>query len=570
MELLQKLQTDQEEGTVSRLRAAWPFWCFVMLMLLSLVFILTDIFPQRDVACRYAPMADAFRDRDFAYAFHPRTGFLHAFTSGVIALLLNCNGFLACKISSLLFMGLGIFPLYGIMRRVYSRSMAEITTFAFVLASQLQRLAWSGLRDSHKSFLILLAGYALILIYQERKSWNGYIWLALAAGLGIVTRGDLMLFMSLILLWGISMEMKLKGFPWRGLSACILSVMLTLPAILLNWYFAGVAVPEIRFAWIFRKTMHRYPGLTDILVLIVLGIILAFLSAWLIYKIYNAGYGKILFWVVTVCVSAALIRRIFLTEFYFEISLLDYIWSIILGFFPVFVFTAVVGIGYRLLQKKWTREETILAAILFGHALLVCLQIIFNDGYFYISPRYLIPAMPLELGWSVLGIMSLWVLLAGWLKKDHPKLVQTLGYAAFIITICGFIIDFYVPLFQFANSKGRRTQTKMHQLISVIRNDYRGPEEFRPEVCPDYYISKRNLAIGYVAYHEKRKIMDITAERIIVSAYLAGGRPARNLKEAQYVVEKYSDKNKIPADWRLLDIIELGKRKYRIWKKKSR
>ena len=76
MELLQKLQTNQEDGTVSRLRAAWPFWCFLLLVLLSLVFILTDIFPQRDVACRYAPMADAFRDRDFTYAFHPRTGFL--------------------------------------------------------------------------------------------------------------------------------------------------------------------------------------------------------------------------------------------------------------------------------------------------------------------------------------------------------------------------------------------------------------------------------------------------------------------------------------------------------------
>ena len=567
MELLQKLQTDQEEGTVSRLRAAWPFWCFLLLIVLSLVFILTDIFPQRDVACRYAPMADAFRDRDFTYAFHPRTGFLHAFTSGVIALLLNCDGFLACKISSLLFMALGIFPLYGIMRRVYSRAMAEITTFAFVLASQLQRLAWSGLRDSHKSFLILLACYALILIYQERKNWIGYLWLALATGLGIVTRGDLVLFMSLILLWGITMEMKLKGFPRRGLSACILSVVLAMPSILLNWYFAGVAVPEIRFARIFRKIMHRYPGLTDMAVLIVLGMVLVFLLAWLIYRIYDAGYGKILFWIGLVCLSAAVIRQFFSADFSLETSPLDYLWAIILGFFPVFVFTAIFGIGYRLLLKKWTREESIMAAVLFGHALLVCLQIIFNDNYLYISSRYLTPAMPLELGWSVLGVMSLWVFLTGWLKKDHPKLVQALGYTAFILTVCGFIIDFYVPLFQFVKIKNRRYRSEMHHLVSVIRNDYKGPAEFRPEVCPDYYISKRNPVIGYVAYHEKKKTMFPTRERIIVSAYLAGGREANNLKEAHYVVEKYSDKNQIPADWRLLDTTKLGKDTYRIWKK---
>ena len=166
MELLQNLQNNQEEQTVSRLRSTWPFWCFAMLIILSQVLILADIFPQRDVACRYAPMADAFRTGDYIYAFHPRTGFLHSFTSGVTAWLLNCNGFLACKISSLLFMALGIFPLYGLMRRVYSRAMAEITTFIFVLASQLHRLAWSGLRDGHKSFLIILAVYALVLIYQ--------------------------------------------------------------------------------------------------------------------------------------------------------------------------------------------------------------------------------------------------------------------------------------------------------------------------------------------------------------------------------------------------------------------
>ena len=61
--------------------------------------------------------------------------------------------------------------------------------------------------------------------------------------------------------------------------------------------------------------------------------------------------------------------------------------------------------------------------------------------------------------------------------------------------------------------------------------------------------------------------MDMTSERIIVSAYLAGGREARNLKEAHYVVEKYTAGNKIPADWRLLDTVKLGKEQYRIWKK---
>ena len=116
-------------------------------------------------------------DGDFIYAFHPRTGFLHTFTAGLFAWIFQCSGFTACKLSSLLFMGLCLFPLYALMKRVFSRTMAELCCFMFVVGSQLQRLAWSGLRDSHKAFLLIAAAYALILIYQERENWKGSLYL---------------------------------------------------------------------------------------------------------------------------------------------------------------------------------------------------------------------------------------------------------------------------------------------------------------------------------------------------------------------------------------------------------
>ena len=76
-------------------------------------------------------------------------------------------------------------------------------------------------------------------------------------------RGDLVLIMTLLFFWGIVLELKLKKIPWRSILGSILALLLALPAIVLNWYLAGVAVPEIRFAWIFRKVMHRYPGISD-------------------------------------------------------------------------------------------------------------------------------------------------------------------------------------------------------------------------------------------------------------------------------------------------------------------
>ena len=331
----QQNRLQAENDNISPWRAAWPFWCFLVFMVLSVLPVLVEILPQRDVAFRYAPMAEAFRDGDFIYAFHPRTGFLHTFTSGIICYLFRCDGFLACKISSLLFMGLGLFPLYAIMRRVYSRFMAEICTFIFVLASQLHRLSWSGLRDSHKTFLILLAACSLILIFQEREKWSGYIWLGIAVGLGIVTRGDLVLIMALLFFWGIVLELKLKKIPWRSILGSILALLLALPAIVLNWYLAGVAVPEIRFAWIFRKVMHRYPGISDSLPLIVVGLLAAFLAAWGIRVLIDAGFGKILCGIFAAGLLILLVRQFFNPEFYLDDPVLIYVASVFKGFFPV-------------------------------------------------------------------------------------------------------------------------------------------------------------------------------------------------------------------------------------------
>lgn len=103
MEMEQQNRHQAENGKISPWRAAWPLWCFLALVVMMLVPVFIDDIPLRDVAFRYAPMAEAFRDGDFTYAFHPRTGFLHTFIAGIIAWVLQCSGFLACKLSSLLF-----------------------------------------------------------------------------------------------------------------------------------------------------------------------------------------------------------------------------------------------------------------------------------------------------------------------------------------------------------------------------------------------------------------------------------------------------------------------------------
>lgn len=557
-----------ENAKISLLRAAWPFWCFAALAALLLVPLIIDVMPQRDVAFRYAPMAEAFRDGDFTYAFHPRTGFLHTFTAGIFAWVFQCSGFMACKFSSLLFMALSVFPLYALMRRVYSLFMAEICTIVFVLASQLQRLGWSGLRDAHKCFLILLAGYALVVIYQQREKWMGYICLGASVGLGIVTRGDLVLLMSLLFFWGIVMELKRKTFPLRSVCGAVLAVILALPAVVLNWYLAGVAVPEIRFAWIFRKLMHRYPGLEDTLPLIALSLVAAFLAAWAVRRIYDLGFGKILGWAAAAVWLFLLIRQCRSEDFYLEVPVRVYLGSILQGFFPVYAITGLVGIGFRLARKQWTREESILATLLFGHAILVCSQIILNDNFLYVSSRYLVPAMPLELGWSVTGILVLWELLTRPVRAGHPKLVQNVGCIAFALAVCGFLFDFYHPVIrEYFSEKGRNYRRQVASIAEAIKNDYRGPAQFRPEVDPGLYIPKLNPAVLYLSRRKNKQVLKPDSGRVTISAYLARGRVTEKLAEADYVVEKYDENNRLPAGLHQLCEVDFGKEKYRIWKK---
>ena len=560
------------ESEVSALRQAWPFWCFLAVVLFSFFPTWLDVLPQRDVAFRYAPMAEAFRDLDFVYAFHPRTGFLHTFTAGIIAWISGCSGFLACKISSLLFMALGVFPLYGLMRRVYSRAMAEICTFVFVLASQLQHLGWSGLRDAHKTFLILLAAWAVLTIYQERKNWLGYLVLGTAAGLGTVTRGDLVLYMLPIFFWGIVMDLKSKSFPWRSLAGSAAALAFSLPAIILNWYIAGVAVPEIRFAWLFRKLLHRYPDLTDTLPLLVLGIAAGFLAAFLVRRLIDAGLGKWLLGAALLALAGLLAWRIGSPEFELEMPVRVYFGAILKGFFPVYAAVAVVGIGVRLVRKEWTAEESILAGLLFGHAVLVCSQIILNDGYLYVSSRYLIPAIPLEFGWSVTGILFLWGVLTSPFRKKYPKLVTWAGCVAFSLTVCGFLFDYYNPLIRkylIVDRKQGELYSALHWISDGIRRDYKGPAEFRPEVDPGLYIPKYNPRILFLKYWEKKKQMRPFFGRVILSAYLARGSVTDNLKEADYIVELYSEKDRLPPGLDLLQKNKIGEQEYRIWKRKN-
>ena len=71
----------------------------------------------------------------------------------------------------------------------------------------------------------------------------------------------------------------------------------------------------------------------------------------------------------------------------------------------------------------------------------------------------------------------------------------------------------------------------------MIRRDYQGPAEFRPEVDPGLYIPKYNPRILFLKYRERKNEMKPFFGRVILSAYLVRGSVTNTLKEADYIVE---------------------------------
>ncbi|MBR1951769.1 MAG: glycosyltransferase family 39 protein, partial [Lentisphaeria bacterium] len=180
--------------------------CFVCcIFVLTILLYLLQIFLRdavlRDVALRYAPMAECFAAGDFRYAFHPRVQSLHPLISGCICYISGCSGFTGVQLSSLLFFGLCVFPLYNLLKTVFDRKVAGWGTLLLPLASQVAAISVSGLRESHKMFALLLITLGVVTVFKERERYRGYLLTGIGCGLAFCIRTDLVL-PSLCLLSG--------------------------------------------------------------------------------------------------------------------------------------------------------------------------------------------------------------------------------------------------------------------------------------------------------------------------------------------------------------------------------
>jgi 4-amino-4-deoxy-L-arabinose transferase-like glycosyltransferase len=409
----------------SIVRTPKPALATILAFLLSLPLIYLLKIPQNDVASRYAPMAEAFAAGQWGFAFHPRVPPLHTVTAGLFAAGLNVNGFTATQLASALFFALGILPFYGLLRKVFSSKAAFTGIFLYLFCAPWLELAYSGLRDSAKGFLLLLAMYGAVSVFQHLGKWNGYLWTAIgSAGLAL-TRGDCLLYALLLLGAIFLMELRQSRtfrFPLRSLIAAALFSLLIAPWLQYQYNTIGYPVTAVQQVSVLKKIESHF------------GITLPFQAPVSSaataqppghkpsdeFAVENTARPPSTEQLTRSPVAS--LPRVALPQIVKEHTLREFLKSLTSGFYPPFAILALPVIFYRIRKKIWTALETLLLTTVLLHAILQVGQIALADRILYVSSRYLISATPLYFGWAALGLNAAYPIACRYLRS--PKRVN--------------------------------------------------------------------------------------------------------------------------------------------------
>ena len=495
---------------------------FAVILVISSI-ILNDI-PCRDVAHRYAPMAESFAQGDWQYAFHPRIQPLQIVSGGVIAWMFRCSGFMALKIASAFWFLGGMFIIWKLFREIYQEKpwIAVSATAFYAIYPYNIIMASEGLRESSKTFILLLAAWGLVKIYQNVKDRLGYILLGIGCSLALICRADMIMTGLFLLFVGLVLECRERKFPGLSMISLIMTGITMILCSLLNYYVCGHAMPDYRFAMIFAKIAKHPAGLVDILLitLVLCSLIYACaVGAALLLRKIHAGIFL-----------AALVVMMILSSIYTAISdrncdIQDFVASIIDGHCHVIGFFCLLVIIYLVRSRKFTGKEFLLCMVVLVNAFFNIVPIQLFHKALYVSDRYLYTAVPLLAGFFVIGIQLFYQYVCdkyGDKKAEYALIICCTGVSiVFIFAAMKPQLNTYTRKNDFNERKG------VFALASAIQNDYHGEKYRTCKRTLKQYSSKK---APYVLFEKD--------EKITAAAYLAGGSNTPNERKPNYFVGK--------------------------------
>ena len=469
-----------------------------------------DSIPQRDIANRYAPMAEAFARGDFLYAFHPRCQMLHTSIAGIIAFCCGCDGYMACKISSFLFFALSAIPLFFLCRRIFGSRIAAGAVLLFAFASPLLSiLAISGLRDAAKMFTLLLIAHALTRIVQERQNiWN-YVYAGAGCGLGVCVRNEMLLVAAFTLFICGLLDRASHRWIGRSLTGVGTAVVISCAELIANYGVSGLAIPAARYRTLFLQIFKVEPTWIPMIFYAVIPACLLYIAGvYTVSKIASFRKGKACMITILVILVVALFYRIHVLASANPERAGIFVNSIMLGLTWSFFPAAVTGAVFRFLFRRWSQEETVIAVLFILTNLTAIVSIILHDNYLFVSKRYLLPAVPLLLPWSWYAWEQIWKLFHEKLHIPYTTLLRRITAAVLIL------LSLYSTYRERIKDQIRPKQIRLHQTIKTIAGRIRQEKYsfYTPELDLLHYKSNVRPLV-YLDCHSK----------LTPAVYLGGG-----------------------------------------------
>lgn len=246
-------------GHVREKVVPWLFFLLFWVLLLPAI-ILYD-FPLRDVADRYAPMAEAFAAGDWQFAFHPRVTPLMPMLAGVIVRIFSFDGHLACKLAGAVMLTCGVFPLYWGCKRMYGFIIAVWTVVMYIGCSYIFRFGYYGIREGGAVFGLLLLFWAAAKLSRHPEKWGGYLGVVFAEVILLTVRGDLALFAAAAFVVFAIWDLITHRHPLRTLGAAALTLLMMSPLLSYNYRMIGYPVAEFRQGIALRAVCRKFPKL---------------------------------------------------------------------------------------------------------------------------------------------------------------------------------------------------------------------------------------------------------------------------------------------------------------------
>ena len=525
-------------STVSKLyRNIIIFALLTAFIVLAAASVFNDV-PVRDVAHRYAPMADAFASGDFAHAFDLRVPPLHTICAGLVSFVSGVDGFTGCKIAAILWHFAGMILLYQLVKTVYpqDKKIAVLSLALYAVFPYTNQMAYYGLREPLKTFILLLSALSLIKIKLDTKNIFNYILLGIACGFAATTRSDMIITAIFFIFCGAFFECQSSRFPIKSVLAYITATALLLPNICINYHLFKSAMPDFRFAAFYQKCMGNAPGMTEYFVIAFLLCAATITGAWIFEKItrkvdvkYFAYAAVILMAVTTVFAAAA--------EKFNTVSVSKFIEAVLEGFHSLFGIIILVYLIIRSRFQKLSSAESIVITTVLANAFINIVSIQLYHRQLYVSSRYLHPALPLLFGFFVCAVRYIHTLLC---SRYTVKIANTVVAVLVIYTAADMLIHTVQPVVRnYTRKKNIIQRKKVLKLAEMIKTDSGG----------------RHSAIYFTSDN-----------KITAAAYLAGGRMVSTPQNADYIV---TCDNNADAKLLLLGAVEGCKNRFYLWRVKK-